>query len=125
MSDAAKCPKCDGRGVLSYHLNIDNGRCFLCCGAGTLTVRTMNAQKALKFQAVMSLRVFFHDHDDSAVTTVDWQRNAPYYESWARKAAEDLLAVGDREWCKAQLARLGGYAQRQICDAGRVLKGAA
>lgn len=32
----SKCPKCKGRGRLTYHLHIDNGRCFQCAGSGAI-----------------------------------------------------------------------------------------
>lgn len=33
-----KCGKCDGRGVLTAFAHLDNGRCYACKGAGTVTV---------------------------------------------------------------------------------------
>lgn len=31
------CPKCNGRGILTFCAHIDNGRCFTCSGTGKIT----------------------------------------------------------------------------------------
>lgn len=33
------CSKCDGRGYINGFSHIANGRCFLCTGSGTMTIK--------------------------------------------------------------------------------------
>lgn len=119
-----KCPKCDGRGHLNHFLNIDNGKCFMCSGAGTFRTQAqlLSAQQLLRFHACDSLKVFFDEFDNTPLTESQWGVNPSYYESWARKAAKALFDVSDREWSKAQLARLNPFVAARICAAGREMK---
>ena len=54
------CPKCDGRGTLNAFQSIENGRCFMCGGAGWFASadKKLSAEQLLRIKALWALAIF-------------------------------------------------------------------
>lgn len=120
-----ECSKCDGIGVIQAFGHYAEGVCFQCKGTGRLNGKTVTARRQLEVSAICYVGRFDDDMGVCEVRTqADWDRNPSYYEAAAKRAAETLLALGDREWSKALLARTSNFVAARICEAGRELKAA-
>jgi hypothetical protein len=121
MSNAAKtvemvCGKCDGAGKLIGFMHIENGKCFSCMGAGTVSVQPLSVRKAAMVQAACTLESLSEDGDRILDT------NAPWAQHMARRAAVDMLIAADTTWARRQLANLPAGIRAAVIAAGREMK---
>lgn len=87
-----KCSKCNGRGRLDW-TTVDNGRCFQCCGAGTITVNATVAASSRARQIVLVKSWL-----DADPTDEDYVRNLAYAIQHAPRdvAERAILAAAKR-----------------------------
>jgi hypothetical protein len=71
-NEVRKCGKCAGSGTLSWASHIENGRCFACDGAGTVTIDTIRTLG--KIPADMRVKCDWILTTDKTGTTLSWSQ---------------------------------------------------
>jgi DnaJ-class molecular chaperone len=113
-----KCGKCDGKGKLFWLGHIDNGKCFACMGAGTLSARSVTAVQAARLNASCALSALAESGDRILTANRSWALHM------AKRAAADMLIVADTAWARRELAHLPVGLRAEVIAAGRALKAA-
>lgn len=113
-----KCGKCDGSGKIEAFGHYDNGKCFACMGAGTVSGRSYTALQVARLNAGHAVGALEEAVEEGC-------QNAEWLTHMCKRAAEHMLAMQDRAYAIKLMGRLPNALQVEIAAAGRALKAAA
>lgn len=111
-----ECGKCDGKGSITGFDHIENGRCFVCQGTGTVTAKNRTARE-IALQGVMNSLSPFQDEMCQPVRVED----NDYYRFYAGRAARafKMYATYDSADARRILRTLHSTAQHLIVEAAK------
>ena len=111
-----KCTKCDGKGKLWFYSHLDNGVCYACKGAGTVSGESVTARQAARFRAACGLDSLTEAGDRMIAVNPKWTQHT------VRRVAADMLIVADTVWARRMLATVPSGLRAMLIAAGRELK---
>lgn len=111
------CEKCNGTGWLTYHLNVDNGKCFQCAGSGSVSVKSRSARKIAEQKLHGSIHMFFDDYTGQPVRV----EATEYWQFQAARAAKafKMYAAYDSAAARKVLRTLHPTAQQLVVAAAK------
>jgi hypothetical protein len=89
---SVECPKCSGKGRLTWAGHVDNGKCFTCWGSGTVEIDAELVRASAESRAINDAERWL----DAAVLGVIQDGGEPC-ASDVRKCVDALLAAGSEK----------------------------
>jgi hypothetical protein len=107
-----KCGKCDGTGRIECFGHYDNGKCFECMGAGTVTGVSRTAKQIARMNAIHEVEALIEAREEGC-------KNTTWMTYMSKRAAANMLTMQDRPCALKLLARLPRDLRNEVIEAGR------